>query len=75
MESNDIYEQNQEYIDTIAELGRDKERLQKQLEIAVNTLKCYADPDNWNYNRFTNFFATWKLASDNLEKIKELDNE
>lgn len=57
------------------EILEEIERLQKQLDIAVKILKCYGNPDNWDKNRFTNFFATWKLASDNLEKIKELDNE
>lgn len=58
-------------LSTIDEL----ERTKKQLDIAIKILKCYGNPNNWDKNRFTNFFATWKLASDNLEKIKELDNE
>lgn len=49
------------------------ERLQKQLEIAVDTLRCYANPNNWDGNRFTNFFATWQLARNNLDKIEDLN--
>ena len=49
------------------------ERLQKQLDIAVGTLRCYGNPNNWDGNRFTNFFATWQLARNNLDKIQELN--
>ena len=49
------------------------ELLQKQLDIAVGTLRCYGNPDNWDGNRFTNFFATWQLARNNLDKIEELN--
>jgi hypothetical protein len=47
--------------------------LQKQLDIAVGTLRCYGNPNNWDGNRFTNFFATWQLARNNLDKIEELN--
>jgi hypothetical protein len=56
-------------LSTIEEL----ERTKKQLDIAVGTLRCYGNPNNWDGNRFTNFFATWQLARNNLDKIKELN--
>ena len=49
------------------------ESLKKQLDIAVGTLRCYGNPNNWDGNRFTNFFATWQLARNNLDKIEELN--
>lgn len=49
------------------------ETLQKQLDIAIDTLRCYGNPNNWDGNRFTNFFATWQLARNNLDKIEELN--
>ena len=73
---NDLYEQNQEYIDTIAELTRDKMRLQKQLDMAVNTLKSYANPNNWHsVNGYWLFSFEWEKAKQALIEIKEIDNE
>lgn len=49
------------------------EKVEKQLDIAIGTLRCYGNPNNWNKNRFTIFFPSWVIAQENLKKIQELN--
>ena len=68
---NDLYEQNQEYIDTIAELTKDKKRLQKQLDIAVKALYLLLTGQKTiRIGKSVELIETFALR-----KIEELDNE
>lgn len=70
---SDLYEQNQEYIDTIAELSRDKERLQKQLEIAQEALDYYSDLRKYNKSGWCSTDVGYKKAWEASLKIKDLN--
>ena len=75
VQTNDIYEQNQEYIDTIAELSRDKERLQKQLDIAVKRLKFLKTKTSSPYYGNDTYLKTiYQMCNKTLRQIEELNN-
>ena len=77
--ADDLNEQGRQSDVLIATIEK-CERLEKQLDIAVDMLKEYANSDNWNtenvegeYVFCFNIKYPWRFTQTALEQIKELD--
>lgn len=57
------------YLDDLLALETDLKRTRKALEIAVDALKVYANPENWDFEHFYSL-ETYDIASGALEQIK-----
>lgn len=62
------------YFDDLLALEAELDRTRKALGIAVDALKVYANPENWDFEHFYSL-KTYDIAKEALDQIKALDNK
>lgn len=69
-----LSKENAKLKDEIDRLETELERTRKALEVAVDALKVYANPENWDFEHFYSL-DTHDIADGALEKITALEQK